>query len=180
MVDKMKKILANATVSKLKEYRMSYGGVEEVHYPFIIEYNDKIELIGKSGNVQRTMRKYTKVLQSWQGTEITERAFNMRVKKAKKAYNESVVISKQESERIKSENDAIKNGLEDVLEDAIMAKIAKIKSFLSIEMLSDWKTFNHEVNRACQICGTEFISSLGWSTVAKKIKEMYILSIVAY
>lgn len=75
-------IFSNATIVKLKEYRKSYGSPESIVYPYIKEFNNEIHLFNSSGNHLRTLRKGTKLLISYTGTLITERAFKLRVNKA--------------------------------------------------------------------------------------------------
>ena len=82
------RILANCTVTKLKELSKSYGKPEEIKVPFIFEYADKIELMNVCGYNIRTMKKGTKLLKSFTGTEITERAYNLRINKAAKELAE--------------------------------------------------------------------------------------------
>ena len=75
------KILANATVTKLKEYSKSYGAPENIEVSFIKEFDNEIQLFNYLGSHLRTMRKGTKLLKSFYGVEITERTFKSRTKK---------------------------------------------------------------------------------------------------
>lgn len=77
------KILANVTVKKLKEYSRSYGKPEEVHFPFAKVLPKEIRLYTERGTHLRTLRRGTKLLIDFSGTPISERAFNMRIKKNK-------------------------------------------------------------------------------------------------
>jgi hypothetical protein len=77
----IKTIYCDCEVIKLKEYRQSYGGKEVIKVPFIREYDSEIALISDTGNVIRTLRKNTKLLISFSGKEISERAFNLRTNK---------------------------------------------------------------------------------------------------
>lgn len=78
------KILAKATVTKLKEYSRSRGAAETVNYSFIKDYPNEIWLCSSEGNHIRTLRKGTKLLLNYSGTEISKRAYNTRINKATK------------------------------------------------------------------------------------------------
>ena len=56
------KILANATVTKLREYSQSYGAPETIEFSFIKEFDKEIQLFNSFGAHLRTMRKGTKLL----------------------------------------------------------------------------------------------------------------------
>lgn len=79
------KILANCQLTKLKEYSQSYGGPETIDYSFIKEFNNEIRCFWSDGSHIRTFKKGTKLLISFKGTEISEKAFKIRVNKAIKA-----------------------------------------------------------------------------------------------
>lgn len=75
-------IYSNCAVEKLREYSKCYGKPEVIEVPFIKEDSGSIYLYNNCGRLTRTMRKGTKLLISWKGEEITERAYKGRVKKA--------------------------------------------------------------------------------------------------
>lgn len=93
------KILMNATVTKLKEYSRSYGVAEEIFYPFLRENEKSIECLNDLGNHCRSFKKNTKLLISFTGKEITERAFRMRCKKAITTFE--VQLALKEKKEIK-------------------------------------------------------------------------------
>jgi hypothetical protein len=78
-------ILANATVTKLREYRQKYGAPEIVPVPYIVVYEKQIQLLTETGHLRRTMKRGTRLLVEFNGQPITQRAFDMRIKKAKAA-----------------------------------------------------------------------------------------------
>ena len=86
------KILANATITKLKEYSRSYGSEETIEVSFIKEFENEIQLFNSIGRHQRTMRKATKLLKSFSGDEITERTFKSRTKKNLQKHRENIKI----------------------------------------------------------------------------------------
>lgn len=95
------KILKNATVTKLKEYSRSYGPAHTINVDFIIEYENQIILLTKTGAAYRSLKKGTKLLISFTGTEITERAFKMACKNMASAIK--MANLRAEEERIKQE-----------------------------------------------------------------------------
>ena len=97
-INKMK-ILANATITKLREYSQSYGSEETLNIPFIKVYEKEIQLFNELGNITRKMRIGTKVLKSFNGHEITERTFNMRTKKNLKQYRDMLASRNEEAQR---------------------------------------------------------------------------------
>lgn len=98
------KILANATVTKLREYSQSYGAPETINVAYIKELDKEIQLFNFLGIHQRTMKKGTKLLISFAGTEIIERTFKTRTNKAMKAHKERIDIERLEDEAKFKEN----------------------------------------------------------------------------
>ena len=76
------KVLSNCTVIKLREYSQSYGSPETIHSPYIKELEKEIWLCNECGEPVRIMRKFTKVLISYTGKEITLRQLKIRTNKA--------------------------------------------------------------------------------------------------
>lgn len=109
-------IFANCKVVKLREYRLSYGAPEIIEAPFIKEFDKEIHLINANGGVIRVMRKFTKLLKSFEGSKITERTYKLRTAKNLKAFE----IAK----KIRLENEA---------KEAIERQEAKIKLNAEIE-----------------------------------------------
>lgn len=87
------KVLSNCTVTKLREYSQSYGSPKTLNVPYIKEFANEIWLLNDCGEHTRTMRKGTKVLISFKGTEITERQLKTRANKA---------IAERTSQRLKA------------------------------------------------------------------------------
>lgn len=90
------KILANAKITKLKEYSQSYGGPETIEVSYLKVYNKEIYFVSSAGSVGRMIRIGTKLLISFTGTEISERTFNLRTKKADKANKERIALLEAE------------------------------------------------------------------------------------
>ena len=61
------KILENATITKLRENKKSYGLEETKKVDFIKEFDNEIQLFNSFGAHIRTMRKGTKLLKSFSG-----------------------------------------------------------------------------------------------------------------
>lgn len=97
------KILTDCTINKLKELSKSYGKPETVRSPYILDFENEIQLISHTGEHQRTFKKGTKLLISYSGTEISERAYKMRINKAKKEWE----IKQQEQREIQKEQEKI-------------------------------------------------------------------------
>ena len=93
------KILANATVTKLREYSKSYGAPEIIEISFIKEFDNEIELFNCFGAHIRTMRKGTKLLKSFLGVEITERTFKSRTKKNLQKHREKTKIEAEAAQK---------------------------------------------------------------------------------
>ena len=98
------KTLANATVTKLREYSQSYGAPETIEVSFIKEFDKEIQLFDSLGRHQRTMKKGTKLLISFTGKEITERTFKARTNKAMKAHKERIEVERLKDEAKYAEN----------------------------------------------------------------------------
>ena len=92
------RVLANVEITKLREYSQSYGSKETIIVPFVKEYEKEIVIINQFGDYIRSMKKGTKLLIGFKGTEISERAFKMRTKKATDERNFEREIAKIEQE----------------------------------------------------------------------------------
>ena len=93
------KILANATITKLREYSQSYGSEETKNVDFIKEFDNEIQLFNYLGAHIRTMRKGTKLLKSFSGVEITERTFKCRTKKNLQKHRENIKIEAEAAKK---------------------------------------------------------------------------------
>jgi hypothetical protein len=91
-------ILSNASVTKLKENSRSYGGPETIEAAYLLVTEKDITLIHERGFVGQTLRRGTKKLISFGGTEITKQQFDQQIKSAKKDW-----ADKQEAQRIENE-----------------------------------------------------------------------------
>jgi phosphorylcholine metabolism protein LicD len=106
------KILANASVTKLRELSKAYGAPETIQVSFIKEFDKEIWLCNSFGNHIRTLKKGTKLLISFFGIEISQRALNLRVKKAVK-FNEINRLEREAKDEVyqKARNIIAKNQL---------------------------------------------------------------------
>ena len=93
------KILANATNIKLREYSKSYGAPEIIEVSFIKEFDKEIQLFNSFGAHIRTMRKWTKLLKSFSGVEITERTYKMRTKKNLQKHRENIKLKAEAAQK---------------------------------------------------------------------------------
>ena len=71
---------SNIIVTKLKEYSRSYGATETVSHAYGIDSEREWLFFDENGRHVRTMRKGTKVLIDVNGVDMSEEAFNERMK----------------------------------------------------------------------------------------------------
>lgn len=121
------RILANVKLQKLKEYSRSYGGVETIDVDFIHEYENEIVLFDCFGNHIRTMKKGTKLLVSFTGTPISERAYKIRVTKAKKRFEAAKEARQKEAQK----KQAVQKALIFQQSSQLLAEFTKNKGFHS-------------------------------------------------
>ena len=114
------RILANCTVTKLKELSKSYGKPEEIKVPFIFEYADKIEIMNVCGCNIRTLKKGTKLLISYTGTEISEKAYNLRINKASKELAERNREREAAQQAQQGQIEALKQGQTEILRNEFL------------------------------------------------------------
>ena len=93
------KILANATITKLRENKKSYGAPETIEVSFIKEFENEIQLFNYLGAHIRTMRNGTKLLKSFSGVEITERTFKSRTKKNLQKHRENIKLEAEAAKK---------------------------------------------------------------------------------
>ena len=93
------KILANATITKLRENKKSYGLEETKKVDFIKEFENEIQLFNYLGAHIRTMRNGTKLLKSFSGVEITERTFKSRTKKNLQKHRENIKLEAEAAKK---------------------------------------------------------------------------------
>ncbi len=93
------KILANATITKPREYSQAYGSEETKKVDFIKDFENEIQLFNYLGAQIRTMRKGTRLLKSFSGVEITERTFNSRTKKNLQKHRENIKLEAEAAQK---------------------------------------------------------------------------------
>lgn len=147
------RILANCKIVKLREYSKSYGAPETIEVPFLLVFEKEIHLKKETGITYRVMRKGTRLLQSFTGTEISEKAFKLRTNKAKK-LEEIENQKRDEAQRIADENrilnqNQIKSEIAYYFTDE---KIEEIKEKLSHK--NSKQTKNYLKMKSIQLTGT--------------------------
>lgn len=93
------KILSNATITKLRENKKSYGLEETKKVDFIKEFDNEIQLFNSFGSHLRTFRKGTKLLKSFSGVEITERSYKIRTKKNLQKHRENIKLEAEAAQK---------------------------------------------------------------------------------
>lgn len=134
--------LADCEVIKLKEYSMSYGGAEAIRVPFIRDYGNEIMLMNEEGKPIRIMRTGTKLLVSYSGNEITERAFKQRTNKAAKIKEANRLIQQERERAIKEEMEKKLAEQEAILKSTFEADkefLAKIQDRINNHSGKNWR-----------------------------------------
>lgn len=165
------KIFANAQVNKLKEYSRSYGGPETLEAAFVFEFENEIQLLDGLGRHTRTFRKGTRLLIGFTGTEITERAFKGRVKRAVKAQAEELEARRIEAEvKLKQLNATIKEQSERLqgIFDSNTEFRSRIKDRIRNYSSKNWR--NWVVMKVAQKLNDEKFNGLELSSA--KIREI--------
>lgn len=135
-------IFANCEVVKRKELSKSYGELETIKVPFILEFDKCIYLLNECGEFVREMRLGTKLLYGYTGTPISERALKIRENKNLKIREANRLI-RQENERIANESSAKKlSEQEAILKSTFEADkefLAKIQDRINNHSGKDWR-----------------------------------------
>lgn len=155
------KTLANATVTKLRESAQSYGAPETIRAAFIKEFNNEIQLFDELGRHQRTMRKGTKLLISFDGKEITERTFDLRTNKALKAHKEDLAERKLIEEAQWVENRKLADAQLIEWTNFLKENPAKIEKYLGkIKVLNSSKWRNYLKMKFAFACNNESFQNI--------------------
>ena len=141
------KILANATVTKLREYSKSYGSEETKKVDFIKEFDKEIKLFNSFGAHLRTMRKGTKLLKSFSGVEISERTFKGRTKKNLQKNRENIKLEAEAAQRKADELNNLIDNYASLIDKIEGEDYAVTAGRLSAKLYSkiDSKTFHKAV-----------------------------------
>ena len=90
---------SNIIVTKLKEYSRSYGATETVSHAYGIDSEREWLFFDENGRHVRTMRKGTKVLIDVNGVDMSEEAFNERMKELSDQREQGRIQAKIEHEQ---------------------------------------------------------------------------------
>jgi hypothetical protein len=145
----MKNYFINVEVTKLKEYRMSYGSKEVVKYDSAIETEKHLELY-KDGFLDRKMLKSAKYFISFKGKSATELSFKRKNTTAKKAW---------ETRRKKIEEDYNKK--------------EKLASQNLAKMETEFKTVKVKIQKWVNDKKIEKITHQGSKSIAFKVQNMF-------
>lgn len=168
-------ILANVTINADRKYSQSYGAPVDAHYAFAKVTGNWITTYTETGYCLGKSMINAKHFHSYDGTEITERTFNMRTKKAK-ALQDAQRAEKEALELAKHE--AYITYCTELLEympTRIASVSEKINEILTIETINARfagdVSVNELCNRAVGVVGYGYAQHLGWFTVLTAIKR---------
>lgn len=119
------KFFKGGSITKLAEYRRSYGKPQTMEVAYIVERHNEIIIYDYFGN-SRTFRKGTKLLVLFQGKrEVKESTFNTWHKKQLKEQLKRINDRKEKAQieanqRIENESNAIKEVTENVILNRIV------------------------------------------------------------
>ena len=145
-INKMK-ILSNATVTKLRENKKSYGAPEMIEVSFIKEFDNEIQLFNSFGSHQRTLRKGTKLLKSFSGNKITERTFKKKKKKNLQKNRENIKIEAEAAQKKANDEKNLIRSYADLIETVKDEDYQVTAGRLSARLYSkiDYKIFHKAV-----------------------------------
>ena len=119
------KFFKGGSITKLAEYRRSYGSAQTTEVAYIVEENKHITVYSSNGD-NRTFKKGTKLLVSFQGKrEVKESTFKAWLNKVAKEEIEQLAerrleLDNQAKQRIENESKAIKDVTANVIENRIV------------------------------------------------------------
>ncbi len=168
-------ILANVTINADRKYSQSYGAPVDTQYAFAKVSGNWIETYGATGNYCGKCMISAKHFHTYNGTEITERTFLMRTKKAK-ATQEAKRAEAKAAETAKEE--AYRSMCTDMLAK-LPSRCAEVKervsAVITIEQIDTFrdgdKSLNELCNRAVGIVGYDYAKHLSWHTVLREIRN---------
>ena len=170
-----KVILADVTINADCKYSQSYGAPVDTHYAFAKVSGNWIETYGATGNYYGKCMISAKHFHAYNGTEITERTFNMRTKKAKALQDAKRAEAKAEEI---AKQEAYISMCADMLAK-LPTRCAEVKERVSavitieqIDAFRNWdKSLNELCNRAVGIVGYDYAKHLSWHTVLREIRN---------
>jgi len=168
-------VLANVTINADRKYSQSYGAPIDTQYAFAKVTGNWITTYTETGHCLGKSMINAKHFHTYEGTEITERTFNLRTKKAKASQD-----AKREAEKVaeQSRQDAYKSICTDMLAK-LPARCAEVKERISeiitVEQIDALRTgdksLNELCNRAVGVVGYDFAKHLSWHTVLREIRN---------
>jgi hypothetical protein len=168
-------ILADVTINADRKYSQSYGAPIDTYYAFAKVSGNWIEIYHETGAYLYKFMISAKHFNTYNGTEITERTFLMRTKKAKavqdakRAEAKAAEIAKQETYKLMCADILLK----------LPARCAEVKervsAVITIEQIDAFKSgdksLNELCNRAVGIVGYDYAKHLSWHTVLREIRN---------
>lgn len=149
---------------RVLEFDFIHDDTRNIMYFLNYEYafNDLAECISYNLNLDLDVAK-SYLTHKAKVTEITEAR-----EKIKQAEREAkrIEFERNKAEQIKVHSANLENRIKEVL--------PKIKEIATLQMFDDVSTNNFKINQCIMLVGTTYAQYLGWKTVYKKIKEMYI------
>ena len=168
-------ILANVTINADRKYSQSYGAPVDTCYAFAKVTGNWITTYTATGYCLGKSMINAKHFHSYDGTEITERTFLMRTKKAKAAQD-----AKRAAEKVaeQEKQDAYKAMCADMLAK-LPARCAEVKDrvseIITVAQIDAFragdKSLNELCNRAVGIVGYDYAKHLSWHTVLREIRN---------
>lgn len=168
-------ILANVTINADRKYSQSYGAPIDTNYAFAKVTGNWITTYTATGVYLYKFMISAKHFHTYNGTEITERTFNMRTKKAK-----ALLDAKRATEKAAetARHEAYKSMCADMLIKLparcieVKDRVSAIITFEQIDSFRDGdKSLNELCNRAVGIVGYDFAKHLSWHTVLREIRN---------
>lgn len=168
-------ILADVTINADRKYSQSYGAPVDTHYAFAKVSGNWITTYTATGIYLYKFMISAKHFHSYNGTEITERTFNMRTKRAK-------ALQDAKREAAKAEETAKQEAYRSMCAD-MLAKLPtrcaevkeRVSAVITIEQIGAFrdgeKSLSELCNRAVGIVGYDYAKHLSWHTVLREIRN---------
>lgn len=168
-------ILANVTINADRKYSQSYGAPVDTRYAFAKVTGNWITTYTETGYCLGKSMINAKHFHSYDGTEITERTFSMRTKKAKaiqdaqRAEKEALELARQEDYKAMCADMLAKlparcSEVSERISEIIT--VAQIDAFKAGD-----KSLNELCNRAVGFVGYDYAKHLSWHTVLREIRN---------
>ena len=168
-------ILADVTINADRKYSQSYGAPVDTNYAFAKVTGNWIETYHETGAYLYKFMISAKHFHAYNGTEITERTFLMRTKKAKDIQDAKRAEAKAAET---AKQDAYKSMCADMLAKLptrctdVKDRVSEVITIEQIDTFRDGdKSLNELCNRAVGIVGYDYAKHLSWHTVLREIRN---------